>query len=66
MIERVNYCYFSRKSNHFHFVVGSPARDTALIALDEFALESTTDTHYAWPEKNTAPALPSDERRRGS
>jgi hypothetical protein len=28
-------------------------------------LRSTTDTHYAWAEKNTAPALPSDERRRG-
>jgi hypothetical protein len=37
---------------------------TALVALDEFALQSTTDTHYAWAEKNTAPALPSNEKRR--
>lgn len=27
-------------------------------------MKSTTDTHYAWAEKNTAPALPSNERRR--
>lgn len=32
--------------------------------MDEFALQSTTDTHYAWAEKNTAPALPSNEQRR--
>lgn len=27
-------------------------------------MKSTTDTHYAWTEKNTAPALPSNESRR--
>jgi len=32
--------------------------------LDEFALQSTTYTHYAWAEKNTAPALPSHEAQR--
>jgi transposase len=32
--------------------------------VDEFALTSTTDTHYAWADKNTAPALPSNERHR--
>ena len=35
-----------------------------MVAFDEFALKSTTDTDYAWAEKNTAPALPSSERRR--
>ncbi len=37
---------------------------TALVALDESALQSTTYTHYAWAEKNTAPALPSNEKKR--
>jgi hypothetical protein len=32
--------------------------------LDEFALQSTTYTHYGWAEKNTAPALPSHEKKR--
>lgn len=32
--------------------------------MDEFALQSTTCTHYAWAEKNTAPALPSNEKKR--
>lgn len=27
-------------------------------------MKSATDTHYAWAEKNAAPAPPSDERRR--
>lgn len=27
-------------------------------------MRSTTDTHYAWAETNTAPALPSNERHR--
>ena len=35
-----------------------------MIAFDEFALTSRPDTHYAWAEKNTAPRIPSDERRR--
>lgn len=34
------------------------------MALDEFALQSVPDTHYAWAPKNTAPAVPSDERNR--
>jgi len=34
------------------------------VALDEFALQSVPDTHYAWSPKNTAPAVPSDERNR--
>lgn len=32
--------------------------------MDEFALHSTTCTHYAWAEKNTAPTLPSNEKKR--
>jgi transposase len=32
--------------------------------MDEFALRSTTDTHSAWAEKNTAPTLPSNEKNR--
>lgn len=36
----------------------------ALVALDEFALQSVPDTHYAWAPKNTAPTVPSDERHR--
>lgn len=44
-------------------VVQAPP-DTAVVAVDEFALKSSTDTHYAWAEKNTAPALPSDEKHR--
>jgi len=35
-----------------------------LIALDEFALQSTPYTHYAWAEKNTKPKIPSDECHR--
>lgn len=35
-----------------------------MVAVDEFALKSTTDTHYAWAEKNTAPTLPSHEKQR--
>jgi len=35
-----------------------------LIALDEFALQSTPYTHYAWAEKNTKPKIWSDERHR--
>ena len=38
--------------------------DGALVAMDEFALRSVPDTHYAWAEKNTAPKVPSDERKR--
>lgn len=38
--------------------------DRALVALDEFALRSVPDTHYAWAERNTAPRVPSDERQR--
>lgn len=34
------------------------------MALDEFALQSVPDTHYAWAPKNTAPTVPSDERNR--
>lgn len=37
---------------------------TALIALDEFALQSIPDTHYAWGEKNTKPCVSSDDRHR--
>jgi transposase len=32
--------------------------------LDEFALQSTPYTHYAWAEKNTKPKIWSDERHR--
>jgi hypothetical protein len=32
--------------------------------LDEFALQSTTNTHYAWAEKNTAPMPPNNEKKR--
>jgi hypothetical protein len=32
--------------------------------MDEFALQSVPNTHYAWAEKNTAPTVPSDERNR--
>lgn len=32
--------------------------------MDEFALQSTTYTHYGWAEKNTAPTLPSNEKKR--
>ena len=39
-------------------------RCPACPPLDEFALQSTTCTHYAWAEKNTAPALPSNEKAR--
>ncbi|WP_170161107.1 transposase [Methylocaldum marinum] len=38
--------------------------DRARVALDEFALRSVPDTHYAWAERNTAPRVPSDERQR--
>jgi transposase len=38
--------------------------DHARVALDEFALRSVPDTHYAWAERNTAPRVPSDERQR--
>jgi hypothetical protein len=34
------------------------------VALDEFALQSVPNTGYAWAPKNTAPTVPSDERRR--
>lgn len=34
------------------------------MALDEFALQSAPDTHYAWAPQNTAPTVPSDERNR--
>ena len=34
------------------------------MALDEFALQSVPDTHYAWAPKNTAQAVPRDERNR--
>ncbi|CAA9890152.1 conserved hypothetical protein [Candidatus Methylobacter favarea] len=37
---------------------------TPLIASDEFALQSTPYSHYAWVEKNTKPKMPSDERHR--
>lgn len=36
----------------------------ALIAIDEFALQRTPDTHYAWAVKNTQPKVASDERHR--
>ncbi|MDP2201037.1 MAG: transposase [Methylicorpusculum sp.] len=35
-----------------------------MIALDEFALQSIPDTHYAWAQKNTKPRVLSDERHR--
>lgn len=35
-----------------------------MVAMDEFALQSLPDTHYAWAERNTAPRVPGDERRR--
>ena len=35
-----------------------------MIALDEFALQSTPYTHYAWAEKNAKPKIGSDERHR--
>lgn len=35
-----------------------------MIALDEFALQSTPYTHYAWAEKNSKPKIRSDERHR--
>ena len=34
------------------------------MALDEFALQSTTCTNYAWAAKNTAPKVPSKEKNR--
>jgi hypothetical protein len=34
------------------------------VALDEFALQSVPDTHYAWAPRNTAPTVPGDERNR--
>ena len=34
------------------------------MALDEFALQSVPDTHYAWAPKTTAPTVPSAERSR--
>lgn len=37
---------------------------SALIALDEFALQSVPYTHYAWAEKNSKPKIESDERHR--
>jgi transposase len=44
--------------------VADLAPETALVALDEFALQSTPCTNYAWAEKNTTPALPSNENQR--
>ena len=38
--------------------------DGVLVAFDEFALQSVPNTGYAWAPKNTAPTVPSDERRR--
>jgi hypothetical protein len=38
--------------------------DAAAVAFDEFALLSTTYCHCAWAEKNAAPKLPSDEKKR--
>lgn len=38
--------------------------NSAIVALDEFALHSTPYTHYAWAEKNTKPTIFSDERHR--
>ena len=40
------------------------SKETAVIALDEFALQSVPYTHYAWAKKNTKPRIPSDERHR--
>ena len=40
------------------------SKETAVIALDEFALQSVPYTHYAWAKKNTKPKIPSDERHR--
>ena len=40
------------------------SEDSALLALNEFALQSTPYMHYAWAEKNTKPKIPSDERHR--
>ena len=34
------------------------------MALDEFALQSTTCANYAWAAKNTAPKVPSNEKNR--
>lgn len=38
--------------------------ETAVVCMDEFALQSVPNTHYAWAPKNTKPTVPSDERRR--
>jgi transposase len=38
--------------------------DGVVIAVDEFALQSSTTTHYAWAEKNSKPKIPSDEKHR--
>jgi hypothetical protein len=38
--------------------------DAALVCLDEFALQSVPNTHYAWAPQNSAPTIPSDERHR--
>lgn len=42
--------------------VAQPPADGALLAMDEFALQSVPDTHYAWAGRNTAPSVLSDER----
>jgi hypothetical protein len=40
------------------------SEDSAMIALDEFSLQSLPYTHYAWAKKNTKPRIPSDDRHR--
>ena len=40
------------------------SEEVALIALDEFAVQSVPYTHYAWAQKNTKPKIMSDERHR--
>ncbi len=38
--------------------------DGAVIAVDEFSLQSSTTTHYAWAGRNGKPRIPSDEKHR--
>ena len=38
--------------------------DATILAVDEFALQSQTCTHYGWAEKNSKPTVPSNEARR--
>lgn len=36
---------------------------SALVCMDEFALQSIPDTHYAWAPRNSKPTIPSDEKK---